>query len=94
MACARPVLLQVDGEARQILEESGGGFFVPPGDSAALASQLRRFADVPRGQRDAIGRAGLAYVRQHYLREQQVPRLAAVFNSVVAGREACDAMAS
>ncbi len=31
-ACERPILLNVDGEARQVMEQAGGGVFVPPED--------------------------------------------------------------
>ena len=85
MACARPVLLQVDGEARQILEEAGGGTFVPPGDSAALAAAIDVMARCPAEDRAAMGERGRIYVHQHYLREHQADRLDAVLRSVVAG---------
>lgn len=75
MACARPVLLQVDGEAREILEAAGGGLFVPPGDPAALAAAVSALAARSPDERAAMGAAGLAYVHQHYLRDQQTVRL-------------------
>jgi len=85
MACARPVVLQVDGEAREILEEAGAGVFVEPGDARMLAETLRRLASRPQTELTAMGAAGLAYVSQHYLREQQAIRLEQVLRDVVAG---------
>jgi colanic acid biosynthesis glycosyl transferase WcaI len=75
MACAKPVVLQVDGEAREILEHSGGGVFVPPGDSAALANAIRGLAAAPPETLHEMGRAGLRYVTSHFLREQQAEHL-------------------
>ena len=42
-ACARPVALAVDGQARQVLEEEAG-VFTPPEDAAALAETLEAMA--------------------------------------------------
>lgn len=45
MACARPIALAVDGQARQVLEEAAAGVFTPPEDAAALAETLaQRYA--------------------------------------------------
>jgi len=83
MACACPVLLQVDGEARSILEESRGGRFVPPGDPRALAAAIRALAGAPDEERRRMGEAGAAFVRRSYLREQQVDRLIAVLEGAI-----------
>jgi glycosyltransferase involved in cell wall biosynthesis len=86
MACARPVLLQVDGEARQILDEARAGLFVAPGEPEALAAAIRQLADMDAGQRAAMGAAGLAFVGRRYLRETQVVRLDALLKALVSGR--------
>jgi glycosyltransferase involved in cell wall biosynthesis len=70
LACGRPVVLMVDGEARAILERSGGGRFVPPGDAAALASTLTAMADHPAGLAE-MGARGRTFVETHYSREAQ-----------------------
>lgn len=74
LACARPVILTVDGEARAILEESGGGVFVPAGDPSALAQSiqnLRRDHDRLR----QMGMAGHDFVCDQFTRDQQAVRL-------------------
>ena len=45
MASGPPVLLSVDGEAREILEEAEAGIFYPPGDRTALAERVRWLMD-------------------------------------------------
>lgn len=77
MACARPVVLMVAGEARAILGEAGAGVFVPPGDAAALADALRGLAADPE-RRARLGLAGRAFVVQHYRRADQARRFAAL----------------
>jgi glycosyltransferase involved in cell wall biosynthesis len=70
MACAKPVLLSVDGEARQILVDAAAGLFVPPGNPAALADGILALADDP-GRRRAMGDRGRAFVLRNYLRREQ-----------------------
>jgi colanic acid biosynthesis glycosyl transferase WcaI len=36
-ACSRPVIVSIDGEARQVVEAVGGGVFVEPEDARAIA---------------------------------------------------------
>ena len=42
LAMERPILLSVDGQARQLVEASGGGVFVPPEDPVALGEAIGR----------------------------------------------------
>jgi colanic acid biosynthesis glycosyl transferase WcaI len=74
LCCQRPVVLMVDGEARELLEESGGGVFVPPEDGAALADQLRQLA-AERSQLPEMGRRGQAWVLEHFVRDTQAASL-------------------
>lgn len=68
MAAGRPVVLGVDGEARRVLESSGGGLFVPPQDGGALVEAIRQLASSPE-RRAALGESGRRYVHQEYDRE-------------------------
>lgn len=74
-ACERPVLLSVDGEARSVLETAGGGLFVPPEDSAALAQALTALQQDPEGRAE-MGRRGQDYTQKHYSRRALAERLA------------------
>jgi glycosyltransferase involved in cell wall biosynthesis len=61
----RPIVLAVGGEARKVVEAAGAGEYVPPGDGAALAAAVRRLA-ADRARLAAMGRAGRAYVLEHF----------------------------
>jgi glycosyltransferase involved in cell wall biosynthesis len=61
MAAARPILLAVEGEAQTVLERSGGGVAVPPGDAAALAAAIEHLAS-DRESRERLGDAGRRFV--------------------------------
>ena len=80
------VVLQVDGEAREILEEAGGGVFAPPGDPKALAEILRALSTKSASELAAMGEAGRDYVGRHYLRRDQAARLEQLLKTIVTGR--------
>ena len=61
MACERPVIVAVDGQARQIMEEAGGGVFVEPENSSALVKAIRRLAQKSQ-QRRKMGINGRQYI--------------------------------
>jgi colanic acid biosynthesis glycosyl transferase WcaI len=64
MSCARPVILGVDGQARAILEEAGGGLVIEPENADALVNAIRLLA-ANREMARQLGQSG----RQHILRK-------------------------
>ncbi len=87
MACGKPVLLSVDGEAREILGEAGGGLFVEPGDAAALAEAIRHLFRHP-DLRKEMGERGRLFVTRHYLRRVQAERFTDVVAAAAEARRA------
>ncbi len=67
MACERPVILGVDGQAREILENANGGLFVEPENSGALVAAILNMADHPE-QRAQMGSAGRQYILDKFSR--------------------------
>lgn len=51
LAAGRPVLCNLDGWLRRVLEEGGAGMYVPAGDAAALAIALAAAAEEPAALR-------------------------------------------
>jgi glycosyltransferase involved in cell wall biosynthesis len=84
LACARPVVLSVDGEARAILEGSGGGVFCPPGDAERLAHTLMALARTPEKTRAQMGERGRAFVLRHFTRATQAAALVRLASAVAA----------
>jgi len=65
LAAERPIVGSVKGEARDILERSGGALLIDPEDAPAIAAAVRRLrADPALGA--ALGARGGAFVRAHY----------------------------
>lgn len=82
MACAKPVVAAVAGDARDIVEASGGGIVVAPGDGNGLADALRSLlADGELGER--LGHAGCDYVRREHSRAALATRMEATLREIV-----------
>lgn len=73
-ACARPVLLSIDGEAREVVENVNGGIFIPPEDPAKMAEALISLRDSPLG-RQSMGENGQYYTRQNHSRASLAEKL-------------------
>jgi colanic acid biosynthesis glycosyl transferase WcaI len=74
LACAKPVVGGLAGEGARVLDESGGGIVVPPGDADAMAIAIAELRDSP-GRRSALGEAGRRHVAEHYSREATASEL-------------------
>jgi hypothetical protein len=73
LACERPVLASLEGEAAAILERSGGAVVVPPEDPGALVEALRALAR-DEERRTALGKNGRAFTAAHFDREKLAER--------------------
>ena len=67
MSCARPVILGVDGQARQIIEDAGAGIVIEPENAEALVAAIARLsADHKLGT--TLGQKGREHILQHLSR--------------------------
>lgn len=70
MACARPFVLGVDGEARRIAQDdAGAAIFVEPENAEALASGILYLREHPE-EAELLGLRGRVYVEAHFDRDQ------------------------
>lgn len=88
MACERPLIATVAGEAARIVSDSGGGWVTPPGSAAELANAVVRMAALPPPDRRALGARGGAYVRKHYLRAELADRYLRLLTDAARSRHA------
>jgi glycosyltransferase involved in cell wall biosynthesis len=82
MAAGRPVVLAIDGVIREVVEEAGGGVFIPPGDAEALAAAILRLADDPEGAR-RMGLDARRYVEAHFDREYLAGKLVGLLENML-----------
>ena len=69
MACERPVIVAVDGEARRVVEEAGAGVFVEPENSKELVKAILDLAGNAE-LRQQMGARGRQYIVDKLSREQ------------------------
>jgi colanic acid biosynthesis glycosyl transferase WcaI len=69
MSCARPVILGVEGQAREILEEARAGLAIEPENAEALVNAIRYLAANPEQARE-LGRNGREHIVRKFSRHQ------------------------
>ena len=82
MACERPVILSVDGEARIVLEESGGGIFVEPENTGQMKEAILRLKKSD-DLKIKMGKAGREYVKDHFSRRKGALELESVLKESI-----------
>jgi colanic acid biosynthesis glycosyl transferase WcaI len=68
MSCARPVILGVDGQARQIVEEAGAGLVIEPENAEALVNAINQLS-ANRNLGAALGQKGREYILRNFSRD-------------------------
>jgi colanic acid biosynthesis glycosyl transferase WcaI len=86
MACARPVIVGVEGQARQIVEEAGSGIAIEPENPEALAQAIAQLA-ADREQASEFGRKGRAYILKNFARAQMAEKYIRVLSELVRHNE-------
>lgn len=82
MALGIPVVQPRRGAFPEIIEKTGGGVLVDPGDPDALAAALQQLQNDP-DRRAALGAAGAAGVRAHYSVGQMGERVEQIYQRVL-----------
>ena len=85
MSCARPVILGVDGQARQIIEEANAGIGIEPENSQALAAAIAKLAANPELGAQ-LGRHGRDYIVRSFSRKTTAEKYVEVLRKAVADR--------
>ena len=90
LAMGRPIIAAVNGEAAEILKQSGAALVVPAADPIALARAIVEMADAPDSEKDKMGRAGAAFYERHFSFSGAVRRTVALledtYGQVVRGQ--------
>jgi colanic acid biosynthesis glycosyl transferase WcaI len=81
-ACSRPIVISIDGEARELVNHAEGGLYVPPEDPWALAKALLQLhADQELCTR--MGSNGRAYTAAHYSRPVLAEQLMKILETTI-----------
>ncbi len=82
LAMAKPMVLCVDGEARELVESLGAGVFSPPGDGKRLAKRIRQLALSPEWLAE-MGQCGRKAAIKWYNRDSLSAHYLDVLQSVI-----------
>jgi colanic acid biosynthesis glycosyl transferase WcaI len=93
MSCARPVILGVDGHARNVIEKANAGIFIQPEDSAELAEAVVRLA-ADSTLRESLGRNGRQHVLQYFSRQHTARVYLDVLRDLLGEGQPCAAAAA
>jgi glycosyltransferase involved in cell wall biosynthesis len=66
LATGKPIIGMVDGEAADVIRESGSGLVGPSGDTDALVKNLCALSELGLEERHLMGRDGVDFYNQHF----------------------------
>ncbi len=84
MACGKPVLMAVDGDAAELIRSSGAGLVCPPENPEALAETVLKFFRMPAAEREELGGRARNRFLQQYSRSVVLRTCEALLESVAA----------
>jgi glycosyltransferase involved in cell wall biosynthesis len=79
LACGKPILAGVSGEAAAILKQSGGAIVCPSENERAMATGLIKLGQMNQSDREAMGRRARDYYHAHFTMKSAIERTVAAF---------------
>ena len=83
LACARPIILGAEGQAREIADNAHAALCVPPEDARAYADAVLRLRD-DAPLRAALVASGRDYVLENFTRRQKAERYLEILAEMIA----------
>jgi glycosyltransferase involved in cell wall biosynthesis len=75
LAAGIPVVAMLDGEGADVVRDAGAGVTCAAGDAVGLADSVVAMASMTRGQRDEMGRNGVALSAREFDRKTLIDKL-------------------
>ncbi len=85
MSCKRPIVIAIDGVARQLVEDARAGLYAEPENPGAFIDALLRLKNDPQVMQ-RMGEDGYGYASQHYSREGMACKYLALLERLAAER--------
>lgn len=80
MASGKPVLAMIDGDARQLVEDSACGLTCKAGDAEAFADSIRRLMEMPQDELHKLGRNGREYFEKYFRKDICIDHLCSLLD--------------
>jgi glycosyltransferase involved in cell wall biosynthesis len=84
-ACERPVLISIDGEARQLVEYVRGGNYISPESSKELVAALLEMMHNSDGL-EIMGKNGQKYTAENHSRQALAKALISNLENIITGK--------
>jgi len=86
MAAGRPIVANVDGDLKELVEQAGCGIVVEPENPKQMSDAIIRLYE-DQQLRTKLGRSGREYVVQHYTRARIMDEFIKVFQEAITKRK-------
>ena len=83
MACGKPILMSVKGDAANLVIEAGAGLVARPSDPVDLANAVRVLYKMPLEQRTTMGANGRKYFLENLTIERSLDKYETLFQKVI-----------
>ena len=83
LACGKPLLMCVNGDAADIVTKEGAGIAVRPSEPSELAAAVKRFYAMPKDRRQSMGDAGRVCFLRDFTSDVVFDRYHDLFREVV-----------
>ncbi len=70
MSCKKPVLVTIDGITRELVENSGAGFYAEPGNINMFEKTVRKFIGLQDSELSEMGEQGYRFVTENFDRNK------------------------
>ena len=75
LSCGKPIIAALDGEGAELIKESGAGLVCPAEDSNGLSETALTLYNMPKNQRERMGRCGEEYTEVNFDRTMLFDKL-------------------
>ena len=83
LACAKPVLAMIDGEASKIIDNAQAGLTCPSKRPELLAKNIKKLSSLSQNELDKLGQNALNYYKNEFERTMLMDRMESIFNNMV-----------
>jgi glycosyltransferase involved in cell wall biosynthesis len=87
LACGKPILAMIDGEASAIIRDAKAGLTCGSGDAEGLAKNVLRLSKFDKMELKKMGLNGHSYYKNNFEREMLIEKIEKIFESLILKNE-------
>lgn len=82
LACAKPVLAMIDGEASKTIEEANAGLTCPSESPDLLAENIKQLSSLKKNELEKLGQNALNYYKKEFERTMLMDKMENIFSKM------------